>query len=171
MVILGIDPGLATVGYGAIEYENGKMRLLDYGTILTPAGLKLPERLDMIYDSMLTLIDRFSPEAIAFEELFFAKNVKTAIAVAHARGVLITAAYKKNHALYEYTPLQVKQAVVGYGRAEKIQVQTMVKTILHLKAIPKPDDAADAVAVAICHAQSMEYTKRTGIAGQKGTQV
>ena len=154
MIVLGIDPGLATVGYGVIQSEEMRMRLIDYGTILTPAGLKLPERLDIIYDSMLKLIDRFSPDAIAFEELFFAKNVKTGIAVAHARGVLVAAAYKRTRELYEYTPLQVKQAVVGYGRAEKQQVQAMVKTILSLKEIHKPDDAADAVAIAICHAQS-----------------
>ncbi len=154
MVVLGIDPGLATVGYGVITSEGMRMSLLDYGTILTPSGLKLPERLDIIYDSMLGLFDRFQPDAVAFEELFFAKNVKTGIAVAHARGVLIAAAYKKTKELYEYTPLQVKQAVVGYGRADKLQVQSMVRTILNLHAVPKPDDAADAVAIAICHAQS-----------------
>lgn len=159
MVILGIDPGLATVGYGAIEYDGYKMRLIDYGVLLTAAGLKLPERLDMLFDGMEMLIDRFQPDAVAYEELFFNKNVKTAITVAHARGVLISAAYKKTHELYEYTPLQVKQAVVGYGRAEKHQVQNMVKTILNLKEIPKPDDAADAVAVAICHAQSNTFRK------------
>lgn len=159
MVLLGIDPGLATVGYGVIDSVGQSMRLLDYGIISTPAGLKLPERLDIIYDSMLCLIDRYSPEAIAFEELFFAKNVRTGIAVAQARGVLLAAAYKRTHELYEYTPLQVKQAVVGYGRAEKAQVQAMVKTILGLKEIPKPDDAADAVAIAICHAQSMAFGK------------
>lgn len=158
MIILGIDPGLATIGYGVVQTQGMKMELIDYGTILTPAGLKLPERLDIIYDNMLTLIDRFSPDAIAFEELFFAKNVRTGIAVAHARGVLVAAAYKKTHELYEYTPLQVKQAVVGYGRADKGQVQAMVKAILKLKEIPKPDDAADAVAIAICHAQTMAFT-------------
>lgn len=159
MVILGIDPGLATVGYGVITYDKVKMTLVDYGTIETPAGLKLPERLDMIYSSMLVLIDKFSPDAVAFEELFFAKNVKTGIAVAHARGVALLAAYQRLRELYEYTPLQVKQAVVGYGRAEKQQVQAMVKTILGLREIPKPDDAADACALAICHAQSMQFQR------------
>jgi len=160
LVILGIDPGLATVGYGAIEYDGVKMDLIDYGVILTPAGLKLPERLDMIYDSIGCLIERFHPEAVALEELFFNKNVKTAITVAHARGAIISAAYKLTHELYEYTPLQVKQAVVGYGRAEKMQVQVMVKTILNLSKIPQPDDAADAVAVAICHAQCVRFNAR-----------
>ena len=155
MVILGIDPGLATVGYGVIEYDGIKIKLIDYGTLETPAGLQLPERLDMLYDLMTELIDRFEPEAIAFEELFFAKNVKTGIAVAHARGVLVAAAYKKTKKLYEYTPLQVKQAVVGSGRAEKAQVQAMVKMLLNIDRIPKPDDAADACAIAITHAHSM----------------
>ena len=159
MRIIGIDPGLATVGYGVLDCDNYRMHLIDYGIISTPAGLKLAERLDMIYDSMLTLIDRFEPSSIAFEELFFAKNVKTAISVAHARGVLVAAAYKRVKALYEYTPLQVKQAVVGYGRAEKQQVQMMVKTLLGLREIPKPDDAADACAIAICHAQNIGYNR------------
>ena len=151
MTILGIDPGLATVGYGVIDYDGNKITLIDYGTLETPAGLSLAERLDMLYELMSELIDRFHPEDIAYEELFFAKNVKTGIAVAHARGVLVAAAYKKVKKLYEYTPLQVKQAVVGYGRAEKEQVQSMVKIMLGLKKIPKPDDAADALAMAICH--------------------
>ena len=159
MVILGIDPGLATVGYGVIDYQNFRYSLIDYGTILTPAGMKLSERLDVIYDGMTQLIDRFQPQAVAFEELFFAKNVKTGIAVAHARGVLMAAAYKKTHELYEYTPLQVKQAVVGYCRADKQQIQAMVKMQLNLDQPPKPDDAADAVAVAMCHAQSSSFKK------------
>ena len=159
MVILGIDPGLATVGYGALESEHRKMKLLDFGIISTPAKMLLSERLDIIYDSMITLLDRFQPDAIAFEELFFAKNVKTGIAVAHARGVLMTAAYKRTKELYEYTPLQVKQAVVGYGRAEKIQIQLMVKNTFGLKEIPRPDDAADAVAIAMCHAQSAGFAQ------------
>lgn len=159
MVILGIDPGLATVGYGVIDYKNSRYTLIDYGTILTPAGMQLSERLDIIYDGMIHLIDRFQPEAVAFEELFFAKNVKTGIAVAHARGVLMAAAYKRTHELYEYTPLQVKQAVVGYGRADKLQIQAMVKMQLNLDSVPKPDDAADAVAVAMCHAQSSNFKR------------
>ncbi|MBP3941059.1 MAG: crossover junction endodeoxyribonuclease RuvC [Christensenellaceae bacterium] len=157
MVILGIDPGLAIVGYGLISYDNVKMKLIDYGAILTPAGMKIPERLDIIYDSMTELIKKYKPDAIAFEELFFAKNVKTAIAVAQARGAAVTAAYKLTKELYEYTPLQIKQAMTGYGRADKNQIQQMVKLLLGLKEIPKPDDAADAVAVAMTHAQSLHF--------------
>ncbi|MBE5759112.1 MAG: crossover junction endodeoxyribonuclease RuvC [Clostridiales bacterium] len=157
MVILGIDPGLAIVGYGLINYDNVKMKLIDYGAILTPAGMKIPERLDIIYDSMTELIKKYKPDAIAFEELFFAKNVKTAIAVAQARGAAVTAAYKQTKELYEYTPLQIKQAMTGYGRADKNQIQQMVKLLLGLKEIPKPDDAADAVAVAMTHAQSLHF--------------
>lgn len=157
MRIIGIDPGLATTGFGIIDFLNQKMTLIDYGIISTPAGLHLPERLDMLYESMTKLIEGFYPTTIAFEELFFAKNVKTAIDVAQARGALVAAAYSKVKDLYEYTPLQVKQAVVGYGRAEKQQVQMMIKTLLCLKDSPRPDDAADACAIAICHAQNIGY--------------
>jgi crossover junction endodeoxyribonuclease RuvC len=156
LVVLGIDPGLATVGYGVIEYneKNNSLRLIDYGTILTEAKEVLPRRLLQIADGIGRLYEQFSPQCIAFEELFFNKNVKTAINVAQARGAAVAAAAQKTDELYEYTPLQVKQAVVGYGRADKSQVQYMVKTLLNLKEIPRPDDAADAVAVAICHAHS-----------------
>jgi len=158
MVILGIDPGLATLGFGVIEYEDGKLRLIDYGTVVSPAKMELPARLEIVYDSMGVLFDRFQPQAVAFEELFFAKNVTTAINVAQARGAAVAALYKKTRALFEYTPPQVKQAVVGYGNADKRQVQNMVKAILHLSEIPKPDDAADAVAIAICHANSSSFS-------------
>ena len=157
MVILGIDPGLATLGFGVIDFQKNKMALIDYGTIDTAANAPLPERLNIIFDRMGEIIDRYKPEQIAFEELFFSKNIKTALVVGHARGVAMAASFKKTCELYEYTPLQVKQAVVGYGRAEKHQVQAMVKLLLNLKEIPKPDDAADAVAVAICHAQSINF--------------
>ncbi len=156
MRILGIDPGIATVGYGVIDSEDGSFALIDYGTITTPADLKIPERLDIIYKEMLCLLDTFRPDNIAFEELFFAKNVKTAISVAHARGVLLTAAYQYTKELYEYTPLQVKQAMVGYGRADKRQIQQMVKNMLELDHIPRPDDAADACAIAITHALALK---------------
>lgn len=159
MIILGIDPGIAIVGYGVITYDGMRMQLLDYGAIYTPSGMRLIERLDILFDSMSQLMSRFNPDAVAFEQLFFAKNVKTALDVAQARGVCLTAAYKLNQSIFEYTPLQVKQAVTGYGRAEKQQVQAMVKTILALQNPPKPDDAADAVAVAICHAQTVNYRK------------
>lgn len=166
MVVLGIDPGLATVGYGVIEYEekSNKLKLIDYGTILTEAKEAFPTRLRQIADGITMLIDRYAPHSIAFEELFFNKNVKTAINVAQARGAALVAAAAKMDELYEYTPLQIKQAVVGYGRADKAQVQFMVKTLLCLKEIPKPDDAADAVAVAICHAHS---SKTAGILSAK----
>lgn len=159
MVIMGIDPGLATVGYGIISFDNVQMKLIDYGTVNTPPGLSIAERLDIIFDATTTLFNRFSPQAVAMEELFFTKNVKTGIAVAQARGATLLAAYKQTHELYEYTPTAVKQAVTGYGRADKKQVQSMVKTILSLNHIPQPDDAADAVAVAICHAQNMNFQK------------
>lgn len=157
MIILGIDPGLAIMGYGLIEENAGRMKMLDYGAVYTEAGVPLPERLNSIFDGMTELIERVRPEAIAFEELFFSKNVKTALAVGQARGVAMAAAFKKSCALYEYTPLQVKQAITGYGRAEKQQMQSMVKILLNLREIPRPDDAADALALAICHAQSMKF--------------
>jgi len=154
MIILGFDPGLATVGYGIIKSDGNKHSLIDYGIISTPSTMRTPDRLRNIYLDVTTIIDKYSPDAIAVEELFFNNNVKTAIAVAQARGALLAAASIKTNELFEYTPLQIKQAVVGYGRAEKKQVQIMVSTFLSLKEMPKPDDAADALAVAICHAHS-----------------
>ena len=154
MIILGFDPGLATLGYGVIESDGNKHVPIDYGIISTPAGLRTPVRLRNIHNDVCWLIDKVKPDAIAIEELFFNQNVTTAINVAQARGALLAACSTKTDELYEYTPLQVKQAVVGYGRAEKKQIQIMVSTFLNLKEIPKPDDAADALAVAICHAHS-----------------
>lgn len=155
MRVLGIDPGLATVGYGVIDFiGNREIKLVDFGIIDTKPNVPFPRRLKQIYDGIARLIDIFAPEAVAFEELFFNKNVKTAIDVAQARGAALVSAYNKTSELYEYTPLQIKQAITGYGRAEKIQIQMMVKTLCGLKEVPKPDDAADAVAVAICHAHS-----------------
>ncbi len=155
MIVLGIDPGLATVGYGVLSFENNRtLSLIDYGTIETQAGLPTPRRLSLIAQGLSELIEKYRPDAVAFEEIFFNTNVKTAIAVAQARGAALLAAYGYTQELYEYTPLQVKQAVCGYGRADKVQVQMMVKTLCGLKKIPRPDDAADAVAVAICHAHS-----------------
>ena len=167
MKILGIDPGYAIVGYGAIEYEKSSFRVIDYGAITTPAKTDPSLRLEMIYDSLNSLIDKVKPEAMAVEELFFNNNQKTAIMVAQARGIIVLAARKKGLQLAEYTPLQVKQAVVGYGRAEKKQVQTMTTMLLGLKEVPKPDDTADALAIAICHAHtgqskiSQYYNKQT----------
>ena len=154
MIILGIDPGLATVGFGVVKFERQKFTTLNYGAIITPPKLPVHERLQMIYDDLHRLIDTFKPTDLAVEELFFNTNQKTIIAVSEARGVILLAAQKNKLEIDEYTPLQVKQSVVGYGRAEKIQVMTMVKNILNLEKIPKPDDAADALAIAICHAHS-----------------
>jgi len=163
LIILGIDPGLAIIGYGVIQYDGRKLAIIDYGTITTEAGVPLPRRLSSIYDSMASLIEKFKPDAIAFEELFFNKNVKTALTVGHARGTALVCAEKSGTELFEYTPLQVKQAVCGYGRADKQQVQAMVKMLLNLREIPKPDDAADAVAVAICHAHSSKFKENFAI--------
>ena len=154
MRILGIDPGFAIVGYGVIDYEKGKYKTVDYGKITTPAGMDMPLRLKEVYDGILRLIELFNPDVLAIEELFFNTNVKTAIAVGHARGVIVLAAANKGIKINEYTPRQIKQAGVGYGRADKNQVQQMVKMFLGLKEVPKPDDTADALAVAICHANS-----------------
>ena len=152
MTILGIDPGIATVGYGVIQYENGRFRTIATGAIETPAGIDVENRLEIVYNDLCELIQMYSPTEMAIEELFFNTNQKTAIAVAEARGVILLAARKNNLNIAEYTPIQVKMAVTGYGRAEKKQVQEMVKIILGLPKIPKPDDAADTLARAICHA-------------------
>ena len=154
MIILGIDPGLAIVGWGVIEYRNTRFRTLSYGSIQTPAGMRTEERLKRIFDGMNELIEAYHPDAMAVEELFFNTNITTGIAVAEARGVILCTAHRLGVKISEYTPLQVKQAVVGYGKAEKKQVLAMVTSILKLPKPPKPDDAADAVAIAICHAHS-----------------
>lgn len=151
MRILGIDPGIAIVGFGILDYDGVDFKVVDYGAITTPAHTPITERLKMIYDDLEYVIEKYKPEQMAIEELFFNNNVKTAITVAQARGVLILGASLFGLEVFEYTPLQVKQAVVGYGRADKNQVQQMVKSILKLHEIPKPDDTADAVAIAICH--------------------
>lgn len=154
MRILGIDPGTAITGYGVIDVENHRYKLVDYGCIRTAAHMYLPERLDRIYQGMQLLINKFQPQEMAVEELFFNTNATTAISVGQARGVILLAAQQKDLPIGEYTPLQVKQALVGYGRAEKQQVQYMVKTFLNMQETPKPDDAADALAIAICHSHS-----------------
>lgn len=154
MRILGIDPGIATIGFGLVESEKNRQRLVQCGVISTPAHTSLSSRLEQIYDDMLQLLDLFRPDAVSIEELFFNTNITTGIAVAHGRGVLLLACRKAGVRVYEYTPLQVKQAVVGYGRAEKKQVMEMVRRLCNLSAPPKPDDAADAVALALCHARS-----------------
>ena len=154
MRILGIDPGVAIVGFGLIESDRGTLRMLQYGAITTPAGLPLAARLAQINRDMEELIDTFRPDEISVEELFFSKNITTGIAVAHARGVILCAAEKKKIPIYEYTPMQVKQAVAGYGLADKKQVMDMTRRLVKLKAVPRPDDAADALAIALCHARS-----------------
>ena len=153
MIILGIDPGLAIVGWGIIESERGNVRPIAYGAITTPAHTNIESRLLMIQNDLETIIKKYKPEEMAVEELFFNTNITTGIAVAEARGVIICTAHKLGVKINEYTPLQVKQAVVGYGKAEKRQVIAMVTSILKLQKPPKPDDTADAVAIAICHAQ------------------
>ncbi len=154
MRILGIDPGIAIVGFGLIESERGSVRMLQYGAVTTEAGLPLATRLLQIENDMTALIAQLQPDEIAIEELFFSKNITTGIAVAHGRGVILCTAEKLGVPICEYTPMQVKQAVVGYGLAEKKQVMDMTRLLLHLKTVPKPDDAADALAIAICHARS-----------------
>ncbi len=153
MIILGIDPGLAIVGWGVVESINGQVRPIAYGAIKTPAHTKTESRLLTIQNDLETIIEKYKPDEMAVEELFFNTNITTAITVAEARGVIICTAHKLGVKVSEYTPLQVKQAVVGYGKAEKHQVIAMVTSILKLKNPPKPDDTADAVAIAICHAQ------------------
>lgn len=154
MRVLGIDPGIAIVGFGFIDKQGHKLIPVQYGCIQTKAHTDPAVRLKEVYDSMLQLIDTYKPDAMAIEKLFFNKNVTTAFTVAESRGVIQLAAVQRGLSLAEYTPLQVKQAVVGYGKAEKKQVQEMVKLFLKLSAVPKPDDVADALAIAICHAHS-----------------
>lgn len=150
MRILGIDPGYAIVGYGVVDYAKNRFSVAGYGAITTKAKTPFEERLRVIYDDMLQVIDMYKPDRLSIEKLYFNTNSTTAIDVAQARGVIVLAAKQRGVEIFEYTPLQVKQAVTGYGRAEKHQVMEMVKNLLSLKAIPKPDDTADALAIAIC---------------------
>ena len=154
MVILGIDPGLAIIGWGVIRFDGFRFQTLGYGSIQTPAGIPTEERLSMIYDGMHQIIDKYRPDEMAVEELFFNTNITTGIRVAEARGVILLSARQKGIRISEYTPLQVTQSVVGFGRAEKKQVIAMVTMLLNLPKPPKPDDTADALAIAICHAHS-----------------
>ena len=169
MRILGIDPGIAIVGFGLIESDRGAMRMLQYGAVTTEAGLPLATRLVQIEDDMRALIQQLRPDEIAIEELYFSKNITTGIAVAHGRGVVLCTAERLGVPIFEYTPMQVKQAVVGYGLAEKRQVMDMTKRLLKLKAVPKPDDAADALAIAICHARSATSLLRRKVPNVKET--
>ncbi len=158
--ILGIDPGLAIVGFGFVDKEGNKLTPVQYGSIQTKAHTPEEERLRDVYESMVQLIDKYKPDQVGVEKLYFSRNVTTALPVAQARGVLLLAAVQKGIPIAEYTPMMVKQAVVGYGKAEKKQVQEMVKLLLKLSAVPKPDDVADALAVAICHAHSVSLNSK-----------
>ena len=159
MIVLGIDPGLATMGYGVISAVHGNFSVIDYGVVTTPKELTLPQRLVQLEDGVTELVQTFKPENIAIEELFFSKNITTGIPVAEARGVILLTAVKNlGDEVYEYTPNQIKMAITGYGGADKIQMQHMVQALLRLKKVPRPDDAADALAVALCHAQTSRIT-------------
>ncbi len=154
MRVLGIDPGLATVGFGLVDTDRGRLTHIRHGVITTPAGMPLPKRLLSIAMDMTELIEAFNPDVMAVEELFFSKNVTTGLTVAHGRGVILLTAARRELPVFEYKPMQIKQAVVGYGGAEKRQVMEMTRQILNLEAVPRPDDAADALAIAICHAHA-----------------
>ena len=162
MRILGIDPGYAIVGYGVLDFEGGQFKVVGFGAITTPAGMDFSQRLKAIYLDMTEVINTYKPDEMGIEKLFFNTNEKTAIDVAQARGVTLLPAILNNIPVFEYTPLQVKCSIVGYGRAEKKQVQEMTRTMLHLKAVPKPDDTADAVAIAITHGLSITTRKIMG---------
>ncbi|MDI7275909.1 MAG: crossover junction endodeoxyribonuclease RuvC, partial [Anaerolineae bacterium] len=151
MLVLGIDPGVATTGYGLLAGPEDDARLAASGVITTPSTLPLPQRLVVLHDALTELVRHYGPEVAAVEQVFFGRNARTALAVGHGRGVALLALARSGLAVHEYTPMQVKQAVVGYGRASKEQVQEMIRLLLHLQAVPEPDDAADAVAVALCH--------------------
>lgn len=157
MIIFGIDPGFAITGYGVVEKLGNKYKVLDYGVITTKAGLDLSVRLNIMYEEIVRKFEEHKPDCVAMEELFFCKNLTTGIAVAHGRGVLLLAINKLGKPFYEYTPLQIKQAITGYGKADKKQMQKMVQVLLKLDSIPKPDDAADALAVALCCGNSERF--------------
>lgn len=161
--ILGIDPGTATMGWGVVHQEGNRLRYVQHGAITTPPDWEMPRRLGRLFDGVTELIRGYRPETVAVEELFFNTNVTTAITVGQARGVALLAAYRAGIEIVEYTPLQVKQTVTSYGRADKRQVQEMVKALLNLPAIPRPDDAADGLAIAICHAFTGRMSGKVGV--------
>lgn len=160
MIILGIDPGYATIGFGVVEKNGSKLTPVDYGVITTPPNENIAVRLSMIFEAMNSIIAKYKPYEMAIEELFFNTNITTGIKVAEARGVILLSAIQSCGRLYEYTPLMIKQALTGNGRADKHQVQYMVQTMLKLKSIPRPDDAADALAAAVCHANTCGFNQR-----------
>ena len=161
--ILGIDPGTATMGWGVIRQDGNRLRYIQHGAVTTPPAWEMPRRLSRLFDGVTELVRGYEPEAVAVEELFFNTNVTTAITVGQARGVALLAAYRAGIEVFEYTPLQVKQAITSYGRADKRQVQEMVRTLLNLREIPRPDDAADGLAIAICHAFSGRMSGKVGV--------
>ena len=165
MLILGIDPGYATTGFGVVQAAHGEYRLVNYGTITTPAALPFPERLKMLYEDMMELLRTVKPDAVAVEELFWGHNVTTGIGVSHGRGVILLAIAQYGVPVFEYTPNQVKQSVVGFGAAEKRQVMDMTRRLLRMEKVARPDDAADAIAIALCHARSA--TSRLGALERK----
>jgi crossover junction endodeoxyribonuclease RuvC len=160
VITIGIDPGTALLGFGVIQ-SNGESELVDYGVIETTSSSTMPDRLNFLYDSVRNLIEQFRPDVLAIEQLFFARNVTTAISVGQARGVVLLAAAQAGVAVVEYSPSEVKHAVVGYGKADKSQMQEMVRIILNLAETPRPDDAADALAIALCHVQRAAFAQRT----------
>lgn len=160
MIILGIDPGIAIMGYGIIEFKENKIKVIENGVVTTSSKEKTGKRLELLYDNLNDIIKEFKPDEFSIEELFFNSNVKTAITVGHARGVQVLCAQKQGLPIYEYTPLQIKQAITGYGRAPKSQMMLTVTKLLNLKEIPKPDDAADALAVALTHVLSQRFKER-----------
>ncbi len=163
MRTLGIDPGTATMGWGVVEFNRGHLRLIDVGALTTPSGMPQPERLLQLYNGLRSIIERLHPDTAAVEELFFGKNVNTALSVGQARGVALLALAQAGVPVYEYKPLAVKQAVAGYGGADKRQMQEMVRLTLGLASVPRPDDAADALAIAICHAYTAPNLQRLGL--------
>ncbi len=164
MIILGLDPGLATMGFGIVEkLKNDDTVAVDYGVVNTPKDESLPVRLAMLEEGINRILEKYKPEEIAVEELFFSKNITTGIPVAHARGVMLLTCIKYCGRLYEYTPNQIKQSLTGYGKADKVQMMHVVTSLLHLNKIPRPDDAADALAVALCHAHTSRFGKLFGI--------
>lgn len=166
LVILGIDPGYAIIGYGVVKYENYKFTPLEYGAVTTPAKTDFGVRLQMIHNGITSIIEKYKPDAMSIEKLFFNTNTTTAIDVAQARGVILLSAQLRGTPVYEYTPLQVKQSVTGYGRAQKAQVMEMTRQMLGLKSVPKPDDTADALALAICHGYNAAMISKLGIGGK-----
>ncbi|WP_296126545.1 crossover junction endodeoxyribonuclease RuvC [uncultured Anaerococcus sp.] len=160
MIVLGIDPGIAIMGYGVIEFNGNKVKVLENGVITTSSKTDTPKRLEILYDNLDNIIKEYKPDEFAIEELFFNQNVKTAITVGHARGIQVLCAQQNNIDIYEYTPLQIKQAITGYGRASKKQMQMTITSLLNLRSIPKPDDAADALSVALCHVLSQRFKEQ-----------